>query len=632
MKLKNLADKVKKYQAGGPFTVYQPLPILGGSPQLAQGVGTSASSGEGESLINETLLKELAGNGLTNDVMQFTNDLENAYQEYSQMSEIERNSQYGRHLRNTMRGDWGKLNMLRQNKKHHDEAMSKIKDNNADSDYAVTSNGFVVKDLNTGRIAEVSHAEYINDLRDNPSYQMLTNSQLINEREYNPNLINDSGTLMVLNNAIGSTKVKEEVLKILSNIGSEKKSMSTEQYLLYAPEGDKELAKAARQLVADGIEGFYKVGQSQTGETNVRNLQLAAETMWLNLSPNAKSLLKAKAIENGASLSNLEETAKEMAISLLKPATSTSESTNVSVDYDNQMMKAAGASADDEALTGSIGQYTALATGAGSPDTYTVDTGTGNVMTVNTFAFGALTSKDSLVGEAPLREINELKGIIDPMNAYVGDVKIDPSKLDSIIYSGGKAHRVRMPVTRGPNGEIMPDFEAADRYNDIEDKLKGIESNTARQLIITENGGMPRKTLVDGREVVIQAEDTADFVLFDGMINDRGGVGSEIAKSTFATKADDVEEAKYKSLYRYGNFTEDGEKITNARDYRGIGGWFTDVYKAPIFILLNADPISGRFADRGTLTTTKSALTPTAMGSRQGRFRTPTVRQDYMLQ
>lgn len=632
-------NKVKKFQAGGPFKVYQPLPILGGSPQLAQDVGTSgsgATAAENDSLINEKLLNELSGNGLTNDVMQFSAEVEGAYQEYSQMSEIERNTQYGRHLRTLMRGDWGKLNMLRQNKKHHDEAMAKIKANDADSDFAVTSNGFVIKDMETGRIAEVSHAEYLRSgLQNNPNIKMLTNSELINEREYNPHLSNDTGTLMVLNNAIGTTKVKEEVLKVLSNIGSEKKSMATEQYLLYAPEGDKDVAKAARQLVADGIQGFYKVGHSETGETNMRNLQLAAETMWLNLSPNAKSLLRAKAIENGATMRNLEEVAKEMAISLLKPASTTSEVIETTVDYDAQMNKAAGldgGSGDDESLTGSVNYYGALLTGAGDPDSIEIDTGTGNVMTLNTFSPGSLQMGNKPAGHVALREINELKGLYDPMNAYVGDVKIDPSKLDAVIYTGGKAHRVRMPVTRGPNGEAMPDFEAADRYNKIEAMLEGEEQNTVREEIIRSQGGHPTKVEIDGKLVSVQAMDTEEFIVFDGMINDRGGSGSEIGKSTFTKEADSSEEALYKSLYRYGNFTEDGEKIASARDYRGIGGWFTDVYKAPIFLKVNAGAIASRFADTDSLAVTKSATSPTAMGSRTGRFRTPSVRQDYTLQ
>lgn len=617
-----MENKIRKLQAGSMFPVYQPLPISPVTPSAPQGGGAGASGGD-ESIINEDVLKQLMGEGLTNDVMAFSDNLQRAYTEYTNMSDIARSTQYGQHLRNIMRGDWGRLNHMRRNKQLMDEALSKIKSNNADSDFAVTPNGVVLKDLETGQVAEVSYSEYAENYRNNSKYRMLTNAELVNEREYNPNLVNDINSLTILNNAVGMTKVKEEVLKILSDLGSEKKSMSTEQYLLYGSEGDKEIASAAKQLIGDGLAGFYKVGRSESTEENLGNLKLAQETMWLNLSPNAKSLLRARALSNGADIDNLEEVAKQYAVSLLSPASSTSESIESRTDYDATMSKNAGIDGSEggDSLTGKIGYYERVAASDGDLSSYEIDMGDGNTLNMLSWNMGALQHEGKPLGMTPLREITEILNIGDTDNVFIGDVKVPKGNFNSLVYSGGSAQVMEVPVEFDPRTRTYaPDFDMMENYNKAVRELKTTNVATERETIIRENGLNPTK---DAEGNVIIGTETAKFLVFDGMINSKGN--PDVSNSRLLKQVSSNEEKAYKSLYKYGNFTNSGEQVVDATDY---DGWLNfdigrNVYNGVVFVKLNEGlggrPLykSSRATDANDTAVPKSVNTPGFMGTRQ---------------
>lgn len=612
-------DKINRYQAGGPFMVYQPLPII--PPQqsvMPGGERQDAEVLEANGVLDKDLIKDLLGKGLTNDVMAFATAVENAYQQYEQMSDIERNTTYGRKLRSIMKGDLATLNQLARNKALFDTALKKVETNNADSDYAVTRRGVMVKNEETGQLAEVTHEEYIENLQGNSKFRILTNAELVNEREYNPNLINDTKSLEVLNNAVGIRGVKEEVTKILANLGSEKKSLSRDQYLLIGDE--KSLQSGAKDLVGMGVNGYYKISQLNENDSNATNIQLAAETMWMNLSDNAKSLLKARAIAQGVDSSELDNAAKEMAISLLSPSLKLSTTDKRTADFDSTMTKAAGGSGGDEAYTDDIGYYQQVQEGMGDMHVMEVDKGNGDTLTLFGFTPGALQAEGKPVGQSSLRNVLPyLGGIIDNRSVSIGGNLVPAHKLDAIVYDGQAAYRVTAPVKVDPVTRAeVPDFDAMEDYNKIMDQLKTVPTASAKESIIRSNGYTP--TVNKNGEIVPNVP-TQDFLVFDGMIN-----RSDLAKGPTGFKYDssllrevtDNEVDIYDALYQTNSLSRKPDKkdfIEGTNYYE----FLTDdaVYRGKVFMKLNPGPIAGRNADSKGLNATKSSNTPGYLGSAQ---------------
>jgi hypothetical protein len=610
-------NKIKRYQAGG-YMIYQPLPLQ--PPMATAGAVTSSSSSESqeavEGVLDDKTIQKLLGQGLTNDVMQFSTGIENAYRQYSNMTEVERNSVYGRQLRNLMKGDLGQINALMRHKESFTNAITNVEKNNALSDLAITNQGIIVKDLTTGKIGEVSHSEYASKYRNSNKFQALTNAQLIEEREYNPHLTMDQNAYSVLNNGIGMTKVKEEVTAILSNIGSEKKSTNNTSYLLNAEGLSPELRAAAQQLVGMGPEGFYKVNTERSQETNERLLLAARDIMWNNLSSQSKSLLKAKAAVEGAGAGELEEVAKQYATSLLGVGYKNTTSEKTDVTYDDKMSEDFGykKASGSDALSGNLGFWSLLAAKGGDMQPVQIDYGDGNVITAQGFSPGVFLSNGKPTGSTSVRNIPELKALIDVNSVSIGGAKIPQHKLEAIIYEGKEVTRVRLPAIKDGSGGVVPDLDKAKDYNELIQKLKDVPTASAREQLINSYGFYS-----DGKGN-INPQFEADFIVFDGMVNETAMGG--ISDKRMIQEAEASEKESYESLYRYNNSTGDDDKeiAGTGTDY-GMFNWLfpNKVYKGRIFMALRGDQLhtAGRTASGDQLSVAKSMLTPEHLGQRK---------------
>lgn len=613
-------DTILKYQQGGGMAgwgFYKPLPLLqpNNEPQKPT---EGSSSGASDFGLDKDILKAMLGEGVTNDVMAFSKEIEEAGTIYMSLSEMERDSNYGRMLRSKMKGNLGELNSLKRSKKLFDEAIQSVEDKDADSDYAVTSRGVIVKDMASGRIAEINLNEY-NKLKGNSDIKILTNAELIAEREYNPHLTNDSKSIQALKKAVSIKNVKEEVLKTISSLGSTSNSMSDENMFFYS--GDSNAVKnGVKELMKFGAKGYYKISEMAKETSNVNNLKLAMETMWDNLSDNSKMLLRTRAVQEGHT--DYEARAKELALSMLSPSASTDTEVKTGIAYDSKMTEDASSSSsndgNEEALTSDFGYYQLLVGHAGNNSTMQIQDTDGNVMSLpGTTPGGFRNSKGELVGEGSLRNVKDvINNLVDVRRITFGGNAIQPKDIDAIVYDGGNVLNVKMPVKIDPdNGLEVPDLDMASKINQAREEVKGLTTNAAKASVYA-NYGIPTKTDASGNLVVNLG--LRSFLVFDAKVNSSV---FDAKNKNYIRKVASQEFDRYNNLYKYNSLTEKEGTEYAGTDWTSIRT-IDDVYKGKVFMPLLEDEgrreglsIIARALDGKPIHTTKTQNTLNELGT-----------------
>lgn len=487
---------VTKLQAGG-YIAYQPTPMVPQQqpqPDAQQNPDPQEDSG----YLDKNVMEKMLGKGITTDVMQYSGELQQAYQQYQMMNDFQRNSYKGRQIRNMLKGDLGQLNALMRSKDMFDDSMKNAKSNDALDEMAVTNNGMVVRNNETGKIDTVSFGQYAQDnAQKDRKYTALTNAQLAEQREYNKDLIGNSGVFSVLNFGKGMSKVQEEVLKIVPTIGRTSSTVANGAFDTNQTENVKDLVAAARA-------GAFKIKNGESQESNTQQIQVAKQALWHNLSENSKAVLRARAATMTTNPGEVDKYAQTMMAELLDPHTTVSTSKT----YDETMMR--GSKGGAAGKTADLGPY-GLAVSGGTntislsqigPQGVRID-GTANALPADGFI-----GKDG--SRVPLRNAERLNNISYISKAFVanGD-KVDP---DSTVITGD-AYTAELPYTKDENGNYKIDEAGSKQYALYKQELKehNIADGTPQAMQIMHELGVQRLKI--GRFVVAEATsiDRKDF-------------------------------------------------------------------------------------------------------------------------
>lgn len=580
------SDKIiRKYQVGG--SIFQPIPTM--PVQSAPGIpatsgpdngGRKKDEDEEEGPLSKTIMNKLLGEGLVNETMAFSETINKAYNTYMRMSDFEKNTAFGQELRRTMKGDIGVVTALLRNKANYENGLEKVKAAGAFSDFAITANGVIVQDLESGKIGEIA-LETLSE-KGPEKYKMLTNAELAREREYNPNLINDTNSLASLNLAAGTKSIKNEIVEILSSLGKTESSKSLSGY---------KLSQGAEQLLGAGLEGFYKISEVAKDSNNLQQLKLAQEAMWNHLQANSKMVLRARAVSYGAKGADIENMAKELAVQVLNVNATRSTTEERDIDYDNQMTERVTGKKGDSPEYAPQGDWETMTNTSGAPVEVQINTGEGNRLTLYGNTTGAL--KDTSNGGTPYQkgtmysDIKEFPQFAIGANASIGGNKI--TDLNALMYNGEEVATVLAPV----KGDDTPDLEMAEKLNPVIEGVNKLKSQGAPRATIAQYVQQYGLTLdANGNPT---APNLRTFVVFNGSIHADALKGK--VNKNLLHQLTGVEEDLYKTRYQYGNDTGEGEVKKSADGvFNGLLSMFSapDVYRGQVYIELK--PTAGGYA------------------------------------
>lgn len=460
------SERIQAYQAGGYLT-YRPLTrppeAVGEMPtdDSDQPKAGSRAAAKKEGL-DDSAMDKLLGNGITTDVMEFSQQVQQAETEYANLSETEKDSAKGRHLRGILKGNFGQLNALLRAKDTFDKAVTQASANGALEEFAVTSGAFVVKRAD-GTLSKVGFQQFAKDKNSGKlDYKPLTNAELAKEREYNKSLTGDSSVFSILQYGKGIEQVKKEVLGIAEGLGKSSESSSTGAY-------DDGTIEAMREAKLQAGQGIFKVKESSSRSTNQPQIERAKQVMWSTLSNNSKDVLRARAAMMENDPSKVESRAALLAMDLLDPRLEQSQShTSDMMATKGGKTGSGGGGADPLANTGS---REAAAIGKTQQESLELLSDYGVNIQSRMYALPiedtSRVDKDGVIKKVPLNSSMIASYAKMAQASTLDGQKVDPN---NTIFTGD-AYYSRLPVRSGPGGTMILDEEGAKRLAAAEEEI-----------------------------------------------------------------------------------------------------------------------------------------------------------------
>ena len=595
-KIEKLADhpkgsRAKKYQYGGvaPFNIYKPI-ALGGetsvTSETSSGSGKSSSSGSsrGDDLIKK-LFELLNVEGIPSDtnlmyaqVMSFLSE-RNAYGGMDNIDTSDIETLYVSILQ--------RIGNIKFNKQQFDAAKKAVDDKNAGSEIAMDQYGRIaVQNVKDKSIKFVKPDEF------NKSEDLipLTNSDLLLQREINPNLAFDqTGILTIANNATG----KAEIAKYIKENLPEMEKTVTEMYSTQ----DAKIIKDGLELLKDAPEGIYKIKNTN----QIRQAEHALNYILEVLPPQMSKFLSVQAQLTG-------QDPKKMIVGLL--SSNIQAQMEEGIEFDAVTGKASKkdetygsvtASFNDLVQRGQIGvsREFSMITKDDKTKLYSLDSK----------YVSALPDVDSNMSIEQMLAKSKVGEILDSrLGITFGDQVINPQNLKDIMFdTGGGATFVTLPC-KYENGHKVVNFAIKDEFdNAIKEVSKTVpvdwtNPNFTKQLAETLHdkgldslltGNMQLDPDMLGLFMVVTAY-TTDRVDFN-----RNSKYIEEVKSP--TKA--LEQTMNNALSVKGSDGKVQDYGMDIDDW-GLGsipiieGGYDNIYRANVFIPLNNDPISAQMGNK----------------------------------
>lgn len=241
-----------KYQSGG---VVSYTPFIPQSGAINQSPGVEQSKQE---KITGTLQKEiidvLKENGIQNDVDAFLSQANAFLDKSKNLSSVSlfggENPDY---TMTDLIGVLSMANRVKENKNQYNTAVTRLKDEDAGQEVALTSNGQVYVYNKDEGLKTISSSDYY---KNKDKYQLLTNSQVLGLRENSPELTFNDGILKDLAAATGLKTITDQLVETITKFG-----MTTRQEYIKNT-GDvvsQSVYDGMQMLIGQGPEAYYKV-------------------------------------------------------------------------------------------------------------------------------------------------------------------------------------------------------------------------------------------------------------------------------------------------------------------------------------------------------------------------------------
>ncbi len=559
--------KIKKLQSGGGFLTYTPFTSDFSTPvKKSAPVTKKAEDTSGVGILDKTTFEYLIKNGgLVNDIDDFVSKLQKI--QTSSMNPFTKSSNVSASLQLI-----SEVNKLRNAKYDWQTALRHAEAQGSLGDVAVGPLGEVyVKDEdNKLRTTDIN-----NYLKNAKKWRILTNNDLLVERQYNPELVGNSSIINTVGSSIGIQKIINGVQNIIDAFGNnynsttrtyEKESL-TKQLKDQLSRMPNQQEAAALSFLSDieNTPGQYVNVQNVT-ETERSMIDKALNYIWGTLGDRAQKQLNVTAKLNGY------KEPKQLLLDMI--INQTTEKTTSSIE--GLQEKGTSGSGSGTTKEKPITPFELLHLGKLGKESFQWnDPSTKLTFDLVATGVGKLTDlKGNSFGMVPLKNFvnSDLGAILDTGNIYFGSKKIAPIDLNNIIGDGTSlAARVYMPVDE--NG--APDYNKLYRIKQLEQTVLNDPNLKPEQINkIFEQNGLSMVKVDENREYK-QNDRYKPFLVFTGYTGEKSP----------AAKANP----------KLHQLTSDEENTTSAmlkniwREYEieapvGINDLFTNYYKGLIAI------------------------------------------------
>ena len=532
--------KIRKYQAGA--IIYTPTPT-GGQATSTQMSASSSSASEKPEKITGTMLKEimdqLKEDGLPADVEQVLNYAARYLDKSSHLTDM---SLFGGKDTEYNIKDWINITKLvkeaKWNKELYDDASDKLKEEDAWNDVATDTNGKIW--LSDGKnLSKVSVSEYVKEREKltESGYVPISYNTLgdLRSRYFG---FDKNGMLEDMKAAVGMKSITKQLVDIVTKfeateVSKYKFSQGTDRIRdasgrSYQLEAVKDGLEA---LTSGGPSGYYKL--TQKTKVDKSNVEDALDYLWNSLGDSAQNAVRAKLAVEGDNPNN-----GDAVKAFLTDIISFHARNKVDVNFDssatnydpNGTGKKGGSSADKgDALT-QMNPLALIASGYyGTPRKVNIIGKTSQVsksgsIETTGYDIGAMIDYDrktldkqtvsSLLANAWELQAGNTGSIT------FGNRHITAEEAQALYWNGADhLNIVKLPATTDDNGNVIPNFELAQKVELLNKAAKGRTDAEVQDYIKSNLNGYDVKKNVDGIWEITNVP-TISFLTFGAIASD----------------------------------------------------------------------------------------------------------------
>ena len=532
--------KIRKYQAGA--IIYTPTPT-GGQATSTQASASSSSASEKPEKITGTMLKEimdqLKEDGLPADVEQVLNYAARYLDKSSHLTDM---SLFGGKDTEYNIKDWINITKLvkeaKWNKELYDDASDKLKEEDAWNDVATDTNGKIW--LSNGKnLSKVSVSEYVKEREKltESGYVPISYNTLgdLRSRYFG---FDKNGMLEDMKAAVGMKSITKQLVDIVT------KFEATEVSKYKFSQGTDRIRDASGrnyqlEAVKDGLEaltsggpsGYYKL--TQKTKVDKSNVEDALDYLWNSLGDSAQNAVRAKLAVEGDNPNN-----GDAVKAFLADIISFHARNKVDVNFDssatnydpNGTGKKGGSSADKEDALTQMNPLALIASGYyGTPRKVNIIGKTSQVsksgsIETTGYDIGAMIDYDrktldkqtvsSLLANAWELQAGNTGSIT------FGNRHITAEEAQALYWNGADhLNIVKLPATTDDNGNVIPNFELAQKVELLNKAAKGRTDAEVQDYIKSNLNGYDVKKNVDGIWEITNVP-TISFLTFGAIASD----------------------------------------------------------------------------------------------------------------
>ena len=583
--------KVKRYQTGGIYyTPFSRDSIIQQESQSAK--STTTKEDKEEQLIQKEIINVLKENGLPNDVDYFLSKADTFLRKSQDLGSL---FGTGKSVSYDM-SDLIRLQSLANRIKHNNELYTK-----ATEQIIKEGSGSEAAITNTGNLYVVSENEGIQTISLNTyhkepnKYRVLTNSELIQLREQQPELAYNGTILTDLSNTVGMKSIVDYVKATIGAFGTNKSSNQLDRY---TSKQKGQIEKGFEQLLGfDTPDGIYKVTGSTTesdqGYNDKKSLDAAVNYLYRTLPSNMKNVLRANAAAEGLDPNNANDVQNLLAMAVVEHTNHTRE-TKQELDFDSAATKEAGGGSSSKDKTVKQSYLEMVATGSVTEPTPVVIASSNSRGGLEMFAqqYGyPIDESGKQVGRGTLRDVldkSQIGQIIDKNSISFGDKSLTDNELDLVVYDGSSTlNRAWLPIDQNiyaNTGKIKPDLNAEQRFQQF---LKWIEDGygVTPNSVTMKLQELDLDLVFDPERQIWRFRNAQPFLIFNGYASDKAIDLDD--NSNWISQVDSSEGRKIFEMYsKQINYGSDVASKSHKRDDFS-GGWFgkaSSMYKSAIFM------------------------------------------------